>query len=77
MAFFNPYIVFILKVEEDYVTGLTSDIDSVIQDLQTQKEKVNLVFQQHFDDIDQAKTFEAKINRWDKAKKEALIRGDE
>ncbi|MDX1629494.1 MAG: hypothetical protein R3345_12385 [Fulvivirga sp.] len=76
MAIFNPYIVFILKIGENYVTGVTSDIDRVVHEYSRKKKGFSLVFQKHFDDQSKAREYESLINKWDVNKKEALINGD-
>ena len=76
MAFLHSYIVFIINNNDEFKTGLTKDIDQVMQEYQHLSNNSSLVFQRHFDDLEDAKSFEAKIEALDSAKKKALINGD-
>jgi len=77
MAFLNSYIVFILKVGQDYKIGMTNDIDQVVHEHEQLNENFSLVFQKHFDEEHVARSYEEHISQLDNAKKEALIRGDD
>lgn len=76
--------MYILKCSDDsYYVGITNDIEArVVQHndgLNTKaythsRRPVTLVFQEHFNDVNQAISFEKQIKGWRRAKKEALIR---
>lgn len=75
MSFMNAYIVFILKIGEDLVSGYTTDINTALNSYAENNKRPTLVFQQHFDDPDKAKNFASELERWDQQKKEKLING--
>lgn len=80
------YTVYILKCNDDsYYTGVTNDIERRFFEHQTgfnkraythKRRPVELVFQEHFRDVNHAISFEKQVKRWRREKKEALIRGD-
>ncbi len=77
------YTVYILKCADNaYYTGITNDIDRRLWEHQSgydpkaytfNRRPVELVFYEHFPDVNQAITFEKQIKGWRRVKKEALI----
>ena len=77
------YHVYILECSDNsYYTGITNNLDKRFNEHQLGKYKdcytyklrpLKLVFQQEFNDVIQAISFEKRIKKWTKAKKEALI----
>lgn len=76
MAFLHSYIVFIINKNDELITGLTKDIDQVMDNYRESGNNSSLVFQRHFDERDQAEAFENQLKNWDNEKKKALINGD-
>ncbi|MEP2772782.1 MAG: hypothetical protein ABJH05_11575 [Fulvivirga sp.] len=76
MAFLHSYIVFIINNNDELITGLTKDIDQVMDEYRNSDNNSSLVFQRHFDEKDQAEAFEKQLKHWDNEKKKALINGD-
>lgn len=80
------YTVYILKCADDsYYVGVTNDIDARLEQHNEgynvkaytyRRRPVELMFEEHFQDINQAISFEKQIKGWRRAKKEALINGD-
>ncbi|MEO9872203.1 GIY-YIG nuclease family protein [Ekhidna sp.] len=80
------YTVYTLKCADDsYYVGVTNDIETrLVQhnegiDPKTytfRRRPVELRFQEHFHDINQAIAFEKQVKGWRRAKKEALINRD-
>lgn len=75
MSIISAYIVYIFREGEKLISGYTSDIDNTLAEYTKSGQNTNLVFQQHFDDPDKAKTFARDLKKWDRQKKEALING--
>ena len=75
MSIINAYIVFILRIGEDLVSGFTTDINNTLVHYKAKSQQPTLVFQRHFDDPDKAKSFAEDLKGWDHQKKEALING--
>ncbi len=81
----DNYSVYILKCSDNsYYTGVTNDIDNRVLEHQNGKDPkaynykripVELVFCEHFHDINHAIAFEKQIKGWRRAKKKALING--
>ncbi len=81
----QPYTVYILKcANNSYYPGVTSDIERRIWEHETgfhptsytyHKRPIQLVFQEHFGDINQAISIEKQVKGWRREKKEALING--
>ncbi|RZJ82339.1 MAG: GIY-YIG nuclease family protein [Flavobacterium sp.] len=77
------YTVYILKCSDgSYYTGVTNDIDRRFYEHQNginnncytfKRRPLNLVFAEHFADINQAIEFEKQIKGWSRKKKEAII----
>lgn len=76
MAFLNSYIVFIININDEFKTGLTKDIDLVLDQYRKIGDNSSLVFQRHFDQYDEAEAFEARLKQLNKEKKAALINGE-
>ena len=80
------YYVYILKCADDsFYTGITNNIELRLQQHQSgldkdsytyQRRPVEVKFQQKFNDVLEAISFEKKIKGWTRAKKIALIKGD-
>jgi putative endonuclease len=81
-----PYAVYILQCSDDsYYTGLTKELDARVQEHQMGKRTdsytysrrpVKLVWSVVTESYQEAFQWEHKIKGWSRAKKEALIRGD-
>jgi len=81
-----PLFVYILKCRDNsFYTGVTNDIDRRFDEhnlgfdtrAYTYKRRpVELVFQEEFQDYNDAYVFEKQIKGWSRLKKEALIQGD-
>lgn len=65
-----------------YYVGVTNDIDRRLWEHQSgtdhkaytyRRRPLKLVFQEHFQDVNQAIAFEKQVKGWRRAKKEALI----
>ena|ERR1700733_10813680 len=82
----KQYFVYILLCSDNsYYTGVTNDIDRRLYEHVSgldpksytfKKRPVKLVFQESFNDINQAIAFEKQIKGWKRSKKEAIINGD-
>lgn len=82
----KQYYVYILKCCDGYLyTGVTNDISRRIEEHQKglnkdcftyKRRPVELIFQQEFNDIEQAIYFEKKIKKWSREKKLALANED-
>ncbi|MEQ9374929.1 MAG: GIY-YIG nuclease family protein [Imperialibacter sp.] len=82
----NRYTVYILKCADgSYYTGVTNDIDRRLYEHQIgydtksytfKRRPVDLVFTEHFGNINKAIAFEKQIKGWSRAKKEALMKQD-
>ena len=80
----DDYSVYILKCSDDsYYTGVTNDIDGRVLEHQNGKDPkaytykrrpIQLVFCEHYHDINQAIAFEKQVKGWRREKKEALIK---
>lgn len=78
------YVYILLCSDGTYYTGVTNNLERRILEHKSGYNKdsytsnrlpVELKFQTPFHDITQAISFEKKIKKWSKAKKEALISG--
>ena len=77
------YTVYILECADmSYYVGVTNDIDRRLWEHQSgtdhkaytyRRRPLKLVFQEHFQDVNQAIAFEKQVKGWRRAKKEALI----
>jgi len=77
--------VYILEcADRSFYTGVTADLYKRLEEHQEGKHfgsytfsrrPVSLVYYAHFMDIEQAITFEKKIEKWSRAKKQSLIDG--
>ncbi len=76
MAFLHSYIVFIININDEYQTGLTKDIDQALDEYQQANLDSSLVFQRHFDRLEEAQEFRSRLEKMDSNKKKALINGD-
>jgi len=82
----KQYFVYILLCSDNsYYTGVTNDMERRLYEHENalnpesytcKRRPVKLVFQEDFDDIIQAIAFEKKVKGWNRAKKEAIIRGE-
>ena len=80
------YFVYILKCSDDsYYVGITSNLDRRVTEHNAGKypeaytfsrRPVELVWYQEFLEPNQAISFEKKIKKWSRAKKEAVINGE-
>ena len=80
------YFVYILLCNDNsYYTGVTNDIDRRLYEHESgldpksytfKRRPVKLLFQEMFNDVQQAIAFEKQIKGWKRAKKEAIINGD-
>lgn len=80
------YYVYILLCSDGLTyTGITNDISRRLNEHQKginktaytyKRRPVKLIFQQEFNDVLQAISFEKKIKRWSAKKKKALANGD-
>ncbi|WP_421765277.1 GIY-YIG nuclease family protein [Ekhidna sp.] len=80
----KQYTVYILKCSDDsYYVGVTNDMETrLLQhneglDLKAytyRRRPVELVFEEHFSDVNQAIAFEKQVKGWRREKKEALIK---
>jgi putative endonuclease len=77
------YYVYILKCRDGrYYTGITNDLERRVAEHQAGRNPnsytasrlpVELVFNEFFNDVNQAIAFEKTIKKWSRKKKEALI----
>ena len=82
----DNYTVYILRCSDgSYYTGVTNDINRRVLEHQNGEDPtsytfrirpVELVFTEHYHDVNQAIAFEKQIKGWRRAKKEALINGE-
>ena len=82
----DRYTVYILQCADNtYYVGVTNDIIHRMSEHENGAHKkaytyrrrpVKLVFQEHFQDINQAIAFEKQVKGWRREKKEALINGE-
>ena len=82
----KSYFVYILKCADDLLyTGITNDISRRFYEHQEglnaicftyKRRPLELIFQQEFNDVEQAIYFEKKIKRWSAKKKLALANND-
>ncbi|MBP9601849.1 MAG: GIY-YIG nuclease family protein [Lutibacter sp.] len=82
----KSYYVYILKCLDGYLyTGITNNIDrrltehneGILKNCYTfNRRPVELIFQQVFNDVNQAIYFEKKIKKWSQKKKLALANDD-
>ena len=82
----KQYFVHILRCSDgSYYTGVTNNIDRRMYEHETgfdrkaytfKRRPLTLVFQESFNDINQAMAFEKQIKGWKRSKKEAIINGD-
>jgi len=80
------YYVYIIRCNDDKLyIGITNNIErrfvehnsgEVKSSYTYSRRPVKLVFQQEFIEVEQAISFEKKIKKWSRLKKEALIKGD-
>ncbi len=83
----GDYAVYILRCADGSLyVGLTGDLRNRLRQhaegvfggaYTATRRPVSLVYDAHFSDVFEAISWERKIKRWTRAKKEALIRGDE
>ena len=80
-----PFYVYMLCCSDgSYYVGHTDDLEKRITehengegcDYTSMKRPVRLVWSQEFDTREKAKEMEARLKKWSRRKKEALIRGD-
>ncbi|MXV51512.1 GIY-YIG nuclease family protein [Pedobacter sp. HMF7647] len=77
------YTVYILRcADNSYYTGITNNIEARLQQHQQGinetaythfRRPVELVFAEHFNDVNQAIAFEKQVKGWSRKKKEAII----
>jgi putative endonuclease len=83
----KDYFVYILRCSDrSYYTGVTNNVTSRVYQHQSgidptcytfTRRPFELVYTGIFGDINEAISWEKKVKRWSRAKKEALIRGDQ
>ena len=83
----KAYYVYILECNDGMLyTGVTNDITRRVNEHQKglnntcftfKRRPVKLIWHEMFNDIEQAIFFEKKIKKWSKAKKHALVNGDD
>jgi putative endonuclease len=79
----KTYTVYILKcADNSYYTGVTNDIDRRLYEhdnainincYTAERRPLALVFCEHFEDINDAISFEKQVKGWSRKKKEAII----
>lgn len=79
----KTYTVYILKcADNSYYTGITNDIDRRLYEHENainincytaERRPLALVFCEHFEDINDAISFEKQVKGWSRKKKEAII----
>ena len=79
----ETYTVYILKcADSSYYTGVTNDIDRRLYEHENtinvncytaERKPLVLVFCEHFEDINDAISFEKQVKGWSRKKKEAII----
>jgi putative endonuclease len=82
----KTYYVYILKCKDElFYVGMTNNLERIINEHQEglnrecftyKRRPLVLVFQQEFNDVEQAIYFEKKIKKWSSQKKVALIDGN-
>jgi putative endonuclease len=82
----KQYFVYILLCNDNsYYTGVTNDLEKRLYDHQNgtdskaytfKRRPVKMVYQEMFNDVSQAITFEKQVKGWRRAKKEAIINSD-
>jgi|GEM_PF-897995 len=82
----NQYFVYILLCSDNsYYTGITNDLNRRLYEHESgldsksytfKRRPVQLVFQEMFTEVVQAIAFEKQVKGWNRAKKEAIIKGD-
>ncbi|GAC1314449.1 MAG: GIY-YIG nuclease family protein [Mucilaginibacter sp.] len=82
----HQYFVYILQCKDgSYYTGITNNMDRRLYEHENgfdpksytfKRRPVKLVFQENFDNVNQAIVFEKQVKGWRRAKKEAIINGD-
>ena len=82
----KTYYVYILKCSDDFLyTGITNDVERRFEEHQKglnkncftfKRRPLELIFNQVFNDVEQAICFEKKIKKWSSSKKVALANGD-
>ena len=82
----KQYFVYILRCSDgSYYTGVTNNIDRRMYEHENgldpkpytfKRRPLTLVFQESYNDINQAIAFEKQIKGWKRSKKEAIINGD-
>ena len=82
----KQYFVYILLCSDgSYYTGVTNDMERRFYEHENgldansytfKRRPLKLVFQEIFNDINQAIAFEQHVKGWRRAKKEAIINGD-
>jgi len=80
------YYVYIVRCADDsYYIGITNDVERRISEhnlglsptsFTYKRRPVQLVYSSEFQNVDEAIAWEKHIKRWNRKKKEALIRGD-
>jgi putative endonuclease len=83
----NSYFVYILQCFDGLTyTGITNNISRRVEEhnkglnksgFTYKRRPVTLIFQQEFNDVNQAIYFEKKIKKWSSKKKLALAKGDD
>lgn len=86
MTNMNHYHVYILLCSDgSYYTGITNNIERRLIEHQSgenincytfKRRPVKLVFNEVFNDVNQAIAFEKQVKGWRRSKKEAIINGD-
>ena len=82
----KTYFVYILKCSDGLTyTGITNNIERRLKEHQKglnkncftfKRRPIKLIFQQDFNDVEQAIYFEKKIKKWSAKKKFALAKGE-
>jgi putative endonuclease len=81
----KTFCVYILKCKDNsYYTGITSDIEnrlfehnsSIKCNYTSKRRPVKLIYHCEFQSVKEAIDFEKQVKRWNRSKKEALIKGD-
>jgi putative endonuclease len=82
----KQYFVYILLCSDNsYYTGVTNDLERRLYEHETgldpksytfKRRPLKLVFQENFNDVNEAIAFEKQVKGWRRAKKEAIINGD-
>jgi putative endonuclease len=82
----KQYFVYILLCSDNsFYTGITNNLERRLNEHQTgmhakaytfKRRPVTMVFQETFNDVNQAIAFEKQVKGWRRAKKEAIINGD-